>query len=392
MTDNRKSYEAMSQFVLEDLGDKIKIKGIMLAPGFWKKTLYVPEEIQKLFEEHKKALMQMPLTIEHERTKKYLGRSVGKHTSIKWDPKINSILYEAIIDDPEAVKDVKAGKFGGTSLRNWLNFDINAQGLMTATDLHPIHNTLTVKPACKDCTITGIEPLSLGDGTLIFYGVYPTEDVIESLSKDCASCDNKDGECNTNESDELSELRIEFNLLKKRLKTLEGLEDLNNMESEEEEQVNEDLSEEETTETTETTEETEATETETEETAEEVAEETTQTVTVRDIPLNIILDITPRIKETIIVPSAVTEAVEAVVEAEEETTETTEETEETEETESTEESTEEESTETETTETETVDNEPWTPDEIVQAVKKAGNPLDVIAEILIKREQRAERW
>lgn len=185
----KEQYQSLSQFYYEELGNALRISGVLLAPGIWKGTVYAVEQIKALYEKFKDHLLSMPLVVEHFRDPNYLGRVVGKHTNIKFDAKTGSILYQADVTDPEAIKDIKADRFIGTSVANWVDFIPSEDGIHAA-NLMPVNNSLTASPACKKCVINSVTNMSEDEKerSIAYYGMFPLSEILETLSQKPESC------------------------------------------------------------------------------------------------------------------------------------------------------------------------------------------------------------
>ena len=157
--------DSITGLAIEDLKDKLRITGILLAPGKHNDCNYSSEDIKEMFDRYKSELAKLELTVEHETTKEYQDEVIGQHESVEWDTLLNAIKYSAIVTNPQVIEDVKAGKLGATSMRLRLKKTFTENG-WTGTDYKPINNTLTAFPACKACQIFNKQDLSqTKDGT-----------------------------------------------------------------------------------------------------------------------------------------------------------------------------------------------------------------------------------
>jgi len=162
---------SLSCFKVEELDDKLKISGILLAPGIWNGVLYSVEEIKKMYDKFKDQLSKLPIKVEHEKDPKYGSRTVGQHTRVAWDDVLNAIVYEGVITDPEAIRDIKRGKFGATSLKSQM-IKVLQGGIEKGVDIVPIDNSLTEAPACTPCRITFFQELSEGSEGIEYFGIF----------------------------------------------------------------------------------------------------------------------------------------------------------------------------------------------------------------------------
>jgi len=160
--------ETLSDFsVVEELADKLRISGILLAEGVWNGVLYSKEEIKKMYKIFKDKLSKLPVRIEHERDDDFGSKAVGQHTNVEWSDTLGAILYEAEITDPKAIEELKNGRFVGTSLKLYLKKE-NVGGVDKGIDLEPVDNSLTSAPACESCIIVNAEELNKSSESSMF--------------------------------------------------------------------------------------------------------------------------------------------------------------------------------------------------------------------------------
>jgi len=164
--------QTLSNFRIDqELKNKIKISGILLAEGMWNGVLYTKDELKKMYERFKDKLAKLPLKVEHEKTDEFKDKDVGKHTRVEWSDTLGAILYEAEVVDPKAVELVKDGTFPATSMKTRLR-KISDGTLVKGVDYEPIDNSLTTNPACKACVIVSKETLSEGEDNTPVYKYY----------------------------------------------------------------------------------------------------------------------------------------------------------------------------------------------------------------------------
>lgn len=152
--------ESLTALIIEQLEKGIKITGILLAEGMHNGIYYSPEKIKEMVDAHKKEIIGMDMTVEHERTDEYGNKVVGKHTGVEFNPTLKAAIYTAKIDDDQAISDIESGKFKATSMR-LREKKVTVGDFTKATQLKPINNTLTQYPACTNCNVFHIENLSL---------------------------------------------------------------------------------------------------------------------------------------------------------------------------------------------------------------------------------------
>jgi len=157
--------ESLSAISIEDLKDKLKITGILLAEGMHNGIYYSGEEIEKMVNNFKDYILGMNMTVEHERTDEYEDDVVGTHDYVEYNPTIKAALYSSIIDNPKAIEDIKTGRFTATSMR-LKERKVSVGDYTKAVDLRPMNNTLTQFPACSNCNVFHTEDLSLQ-----YYGI-----------------------------------------------------------------------------------------------------------------------------------------------------------------------------------------------------------------------------
>jgi len=164
--------ETLSDFmVTEELANKLKISGILLAEGIWNGVLYTKEELKKMYNKFKDKLSSLPLRVEHNRTKEFKNKIIGKNTNVEWSDTLGSILYEAEITDPKAIKLVQDYTFPATSMKTQLRK--MSDGVTTrGVDYKPIDNSLTESPACHSCVIVSKEELSSKSDNIPMYRFY----------------------------------------------------------------------------------------------------------------------------------------------------------------------------------------------------------------------------
>jgi hypothetical protein len=190
----------------EELENELKVSGIMLAEGVWNGTLYSYPEIETMYRNYNKYLGNMAMVTEHGRDEEYDYKTVGTHTKVDLNPRLRAIEYEAVIDDEDACKDIREGRFRATSMKIGMR-KIKDGMLDKGTEFRPIDNSLTANPACNVCQMFTIEQMSsmeeVGDRPLVFYGMF------ESLNKSCG-CDVKE-DCDCEPKEEAKEPKVEEN-------------------------------------------------------------------------------------------------------------------------------------------------------------------------------------
>jgi len=143
-------------FSLEEKEGKLMITGIALAEGIWKNVFYPADEIQKAADR----LVGKPLKVEHGQDSLFLARDVGKVTKAYYDKTLKSIVFQAEVTDPEAIKLVKNGTFPAVSCSTWIDkFPINEE---QSIGFNFLFNELSLvrNPACEKCFIFAVEELS----------------------------------------------------------------------------------------------------------------------------------------------------------------------------------------------------------------------------------------
>lgn len=183
-----------SKLTYEELRDKLKIAGILLAPGIWNGVLYSVQEIKKMFDKFKDRLSKLPIKVEHGNDPEFGDTNVGYLTKVKWDETLKAILYEGEVVHPKAIKEVKAGRFSSTSLKSQM-IKILQGGIEKGIDIVPIDNSLTETPACPPCKITFYQELSEGSQKLEYYGIEELQES-QNLLRDL-----EDGEDDMNEEE-----------------------------------------------------------------------------------------------------------------------------------------------------------------------------------------------
>ena len=135
----------------------LKISGVLLSEGVWKGIKYLYDEMKKALPKFK-GLKGMVL---HGKSEEYKDRVIGKLTKVTPNDMLKSLVFEAIVDDPQAIEDIKNGVFDAVSLK------IEAGQLDTSTvppegrDYTPYEWSLTSTPACETCLIFSVDELSL---------------------------------------------------------------------------------------------------------------------------------------------------------------------------------------------------------------------------------------
>ena len=157
----------LASFAYEELGEKLKIRGILIAPGIWNNLLYSKEEIKRMYDNYKDLLDTLPIVVEHGRDPEFAYKQVGSHTSTRYNSKLGAIEFEGIVEDPKAVQYIKNGTFGAVSLKSSLLI-IKKGELSAGINIKPIDSSLTRAPACNTCRITYVGELSEG---MSFYGI-----------------------------------------------------------------------------------------------------------------------------------------------------------------------------------------------------------------------------
>lgn len=178
LDDFRVKTNSVSGYSMQELEDKLRLTGILIGPGTWKGVDYTPENIKKLYDSYKSELKKLTMTADHD------DKSRGTHSEVEWDETLKSIKYKADITDKSAIEDIKAGKYDATSLRSWFTPSIK-DGKVVATDIRPVHNTLTNKPACKFSQVFTMQGLDENDVDITYYGTWiDGEEMDEMLEKD----------------------------------------------------------------------------------------------------------------------------------------------------------------------------------------------------------------
>lgn len=109
-------------FSLEEKGGKLLITGIALAEGVWKNVLYPADEIAKSAED----LKGKPLMVEHGLDSHFEKIEVGKVLAAYYDKTLKSIVFQAEVDNVEAISLVKDGTFPAVSCSTWVDkFPVN---------------------------------------------------------------------------------------------------------------------------------------------------------------------------------------------------------------------------------------------------------------------------
>jgi len=171
--------ESLSSFTItEELANKLKISGVLIAEGVWKGVKYSWDEIKRMFNKNKEKLSNLKFKVEHEGDREYKDEEVGKHTKVELNDTIKAILYEGEITNPKAIEEIKNGRFRATSLKSRMDTVFNGKEVL-GKGLIPLDNSLTQSPACKTCQMYSWEELSKdGESTKIkYFGVFKTEDL-----------------------------------------------------------------------------------------------------------------------------------------------------------------------------------------------------------------------
>jgi len=196
---NKTSIESLTTFyITEELANKIKISGVLIAEGVWNGVKYTWEELKKMYNKFKDKLSNLPIKVEHEKTKEYKDKTVGKHIKTELNETLKAILYEAEITDPKAIKDIKEGKFRATSLKSEM-IKVSENGEELGRDINPIDNSLSQYPACSTCQMFNIEELH---NEIKYFGIYETEDLNNIKDKDKKEVSNMDEDIELLEEDE----------------------------------------------------------------------------------------------------------------------------------------------------------------------------------------------
>lgn len=185
--------ETYSDFTMEELADKVKISGILLAEGIWNGVLYTKNEIKKMFERFKDRLSNLRVIVEHGRDDTFKDKKVGEHKKVEWSDTLGAILYEAEITDPKAIEEIKKGRFIGTSLKLHLKKE-DTGDLTKGVDLEPVDNSLTSAPACSSCIIVNTENLSnySSSCTFKFYGININKDDLHNKGEEIEMSENNE--------------------------------------------------------------------------------------------------------------------------------------------------------------------------------------------------------
>jgi len=143
-------------FSLEEKEGKLLITGIALAEGVWKSVLYPAEEIEKSATH----LQGKPLKVEHGLDALFETREVGTVKKAYYDRALKSIVFQAEVTDPEAIKLVKDGTFPAVSCSTWVDkFPLN-QEQSIGFNFNFNELSLVRTPACEKCFIFAVEELS----------------------------------------------------------------------------------------------------------------------------------------------------------------------------------------------------------------------------------------
>lgn len=175
--------ESISGFTSEELADKLRLNGILLAPGLWNGLWYSPVDIKKMYNKYKDRLSDMTTKVMHTWDHKYRDKDVGKKYNVTWNDQLKAITYRTDIDDQDAIKDVQAGKYGATSLMLKVN-KVYENGIAMAKNIEPVNNSLVDVPACKTCRITYFEEMAEGGNEYTYYGVIKLGEPLVSDSND----------------------------------------------------------------------------------------------------------------------------------------------------------------------------------------------------------------
>lgn len=143
-------------FQLSEKEGKLLITGIALAEGVWKNVLYPADQIEK----SANALVGKPLVVEHGMNENFQRRQVGKVLSSTYDSALKSLVFQAEVTDPEAIKCVKDGTFPAVSCSTWIDkYPVNDE---QSIGFNFLFNELSLcrTPACEKCFIFAVEELS----------------------------------------------------------------------------------------------------------------------------------------------------------------------------------------------------------------------------------------
>jgi len=166
--------------VTEELANKLKISGILLAEGLWNGVLYTKSELKKMYDKFKETLSNLDIKVEHDKSEEFKDKIVGKNTNCEWSDSLGALIYNAEVTNPKAIELIKNGTFPSTSMKTQLK-KITSNGLTKGVDYEPIDNSLTQRPACSVCNIISKEELSLAakDSKSIykFYGIIKERDI-----------------------------------------------------------------------------------------------------------------------------------------------------------------------------------------------------------------------
>jgi len=146
--------QTLSNFtIIEELQNRLKISGVMLAEGIWNGVLYSKDQIKQMFDVFKGKLKHLNYKVEHERTPEFKNLDVGINTEVEWSDILGAILYKAEITHPKVIEDIKAGKYKGTSMKIALKRTMDEKGNIKGINLEPIDNSVTSDPACDPSRI-----------------------------------------------------------------------------------------------------------------------------------------------------------------------------------------------------------------------------------------------
>jgi len=167
--------ESLSGFHIEDLKDKLRITGILLAPGTHNGIEFSPKHIELMYKNFRDYLSKMQLVVEHGEDINYGEKVIGKHEKALWDPLLKCIKYVAIVDNKNAIKDIKNMIFRATSMRLKLKRSFTENG-WKGKNFKPINNSLTRYPACKACQMFNFEDLS-ENNNIDYFGIKESKDL-----------------------------------------------------------------------------------------------------------------------------------------------------------------------------------------------------------------------
>jgi hypothetical protein len=146
--------QTLSNFtIIEELQNRLRISGILLAEGVWNNVLYTKDQIKIMFDKFKGKLSHLNYKVEHERTQEFGNANVGVNSQVEWSDTLGAILYKADITNPKIIEDIKSGLYTGTSMKLAIKKIIDEKGVVKALNLEPIDNSVTSNPACDPSRI-----------------------------------------------------------------------------------------------------------------------------------------------------------------------------------------------------------------------------------------------